>query len=296
MNKHECLNLIIQETQGRELNFPTSATVALRISKELDNPDCSIDTLSRLIKAEPLLAARILAVANSAAFNRSGRMTTDVKASLPVLGFRTIRALTTAIVVRQLAGTSKNTAHSAMAVKLWEHSAYVSALAQLLARRVTHQDAETAFFAGMVHEIGGFYLISRADDYPELLEGDPAEWFGEDLIEDNDKPEAYGTETVSPERRIGRAVMKSLQVPAPVVAAVEILWDGYLAYPPESLGDTLLLADQLAPVRSPLELQKNNPTNNTKPDIDLIIEQETLQAILKDSEDEMRSLAKALQT
>jgi HD-like signal output (HDOD) protein len=296
MNRRETLNHIAQETQGRELNFPTSATVALRVSKELDNPDCSIDTLSRLIKAEPLLAARILAVANSAAFNRSGRATTDVKAALTLLGFRTIRALATAIVVRQLAGTPKNATHRALAIKLWEHSAYVSALAQLLARRVTHQDAETALFAGMVHEIGGFYLISRADEYPELLEGDPADWFGEDFVEDNDKLEADGTEAVSPERKIGRAVLNSLQVPAPVVAAVEILWNGYLAYPPASLGDTLLLADQLAPVSSPLERPKDIPTAETEPNIDLIIEQKTLKAILQDSEDEMRSLARALQT
>lgn len=295
MNRHESLNLIAQETQGRELDFPTSATVALRVRKELDDPECSVDALSRLIKADPLLAARILAVANSATFNRSGRMTTDVKASITLLGFRTIRALATAIVVRQLAGTPKNAAHRALASKLWEHSAHVSSLAQLLARRVTHLDAETAFFAGMVHEIGGFYLISRADEYPQLLEGDLAEWFGEDFVEDSDAPEGSGTLVESPERRIGRAVLKSLQVPAPVVAAVEVLWSGYLNYPPESLGDTLLLANQLAPVRSPLESQQGSPAGEAKPNIDLIIEQKTLQSILKDSEDEMRSLASALQ-
>ena len=66
-------------------------------------------------------------------------------------------------------------------------------------------------------------------------------------MEDDDDDHA-----VSPQREIGRAVLKALSVPAPVVAAVEVLGTGYLAFPPTTLGDALLLADQLAPVKSPL--------------------------------------------
>src|SRR5262249_16913414 len=55
------------------------------------------------------------------------------------------------------------------------------------------------------------------------------------------------------ESRIGLAVLESLAVPAPVVEAVETLWLGHLSLPPATLGDTLLLADQLVTVRSPLD-------------------------------------------
>ena len=94
-------------------------------------------------------------------------------------------------------------------------------------------------FAGLVHEISGFYLLSRAKDFPGLIDGAP-----EDPEDDDD-------DAVSPEREIGRAVLKALSVPAPVVAAVEVLWKGYLTFPPTTLGDALLLADQLAPVNPP---------------------------------------------
>ena len=41
--------------------------------------------------------------------------------------------------------------------------------ARVLARRVTRQNPDAAFFAGIVHEVGSFYLISRAADFPGLL-------------------------------------------------------------------------------------------------------------------------------
>ena len=46
----------------------------------------------------------------------------------------------------------------------------MAALAHVLSRRVSHVDAETAMFAGIVHEVGGFYLLSRAEEFPALLE------------------------------------------------------------------------------------------------------------------------------
>ena len=31
-------------------------------------------------------------------------------------------------------------------------------------------------FAAIVHEVGGFYLLSRADEFPGLLDADPENW------------------------------------------------------------------------------------------------------------------------
>jgi HD-like signal output (HDOD) protein len=67
-------------------------------------------------------------------------------------------------------GMAGTPAHRKLAVRLWEHTAHVAALAQVIARRVTHVNPDTAFFAGIIHEVGGFYLIARAGAYPGLLE------------------------------------------------------------------------------------------------------------------------------
>jgi len=48
-----------------------------------------------------------------------------------------------------------------------EHTAHVASLAHVIARRVTRLDPETALFAGIIHEVGGFYLLSRVKDHPD---------------------------------------------------------------------------------------------------------------------------------
>jgi HD-like signal output (HDOD) protein len=283
MDRSGALRQLVAQAVRGDLTFPTAAAVALRVHEALDDPDCSVEAAARLIQAEPLLAARMVAVANSAAYNRTGRPVTDVRAAVTMLGFRTVRMLVTVMVARQMAGMPKSVADHERAMQLWEHSAHVAAIVRLIALRVTRQDPDTALFAGMVHEIGGFYLLSRANEFPGLLDGELAEWIGDD--EDG---------ATSSEMQIGRAVLAALSAPQSVIAAIEVLWKGYLAYPPVTLGDTLLLADQLAPVKSPMFQKPVKSDAELIATIDFMIEQDTLSHILAESAAEVKSLTDAL--
>ncbi len=132
-------------------------------------------------------------------------------------------------------------------------------------------------FAGIVHEVGGFYLLSRAKDFPGLLDDDFEDW-----IE-------------AGEAEVGRAVLRVLAVPGPVLEALDDYWDGYLEMSPRTLGDTLILCDELAPVTSPLhKLASRKPGDGIKANIDLAIGEETLTGILEESAEEVRSLTAAL--
>ena len=294
MDRRDALRTIAAEAATGEIAFPTNATVALRVQRALDDPDCHIEAAARLVQSEPLLAARVVALANSVAFNRSGRAITEVRIAVQRLGFRMIRALATAVVSRQLAGVSPNPRHRHLADQLWEHTAHVAAIAHLLARRVTKQDPETAIFAGVVHEVGAFYLLSRADEYPCLLEEQapleeaPSENLGDDDDEGDEEANAEGN------GKIGGAVLKMLAVPDKVVEAIDLLWKGYLALPPATLGDTLLLADLLAPVHSPLRQMLVREDEGRHADIDMVIGADTLSNILKESAEEVESMTLAL--
>jgi hypothetical protein len=93
---------------------------------------------------------------------------------------------------------------------------------------------------------------------------------------------------------VGRAVLKRLSAPAAVSEAIESLWAGYLAMPPQSLGDTLLLADQLAPVESPLSQLAGNGREGTEAQIDVALDEQTLGSILEESAADVASLIEAL--
>ncbi|MBI3527931.1 MAG: HDOD domain-containing protein [Betaproteobacteria bacterium] len=290
MERSEAFKNIVADAARGELNFPTSAKVALRVREVLDDPDCALDEAVRLVKAEPLMAARVVALANSMAFNPSGREIADVRAAVNRLGFKAVRAVAAAVATHQLAGTPTGQANRDRATKLWEHTAHVAALAHVIARRVTGQDPETAMFAGIVHEVGGFYLLSRAKDYPGLMDGELTDWLQGDDGEVEGEEEGKGGSEVE----IGRAVLRALSVPRAVVDGIEAMWKGYLVLPPTTLGDTLLLADQLSPVHSPLHEPPLNDCENITANIDLIIGQETLVGILKESAEHMDSLIRAL--
>ncbi|SDI45508.1 HDOD domain-containing protein [Propionivibrio dicarboxylicus] len=278
MDAPSALERIAADAARGDIVFPTHTDIALRVQRQLDDPDCSSESLVKLLAAEPLLSARVLSLANSTAYNPGGRSIADLKNAIARIGYAALRALTASIVVRQMQGMSGNPAHRAIAARLWEHTTHVASLARLLARRVTRQNPDAAFFAGIVHEVGSFYLISRAAAYPGLLEGDHTleAWCGDG------------------EALVGRAVLKALDAPASVADAMEVLWGGYLAMPPSSLGDTLLLANELAPVESPLDALESMSRKGMPVELELLINDETLTSILAESADEVQSLRQAL--
>ena len=277
MNKLQVLGDIAAQAARGELVFPTSVNGALKLLLALADPDCPMDEAIWLVLAEPLLAARTVALANSAAFNRrGGPVITSARAALLRMGYCNVHALAAAMVVRNFGSKIVDPALRAKANQLWQHTAHVAALAHVIARRVTFVDADTALFAGIVHEVSGFYLLSRADQFPGLLDCDGDEWIG------------------AAEEIIRHAVMKRLRIPAPVSAAIEGLNRGLLSMPPESLLDTLLIAKQLAPVASPL---RQAPVEILTPGdsvIDWIIDGATLKSILEESDEEVRSMSAAL--
>ena len=75
MNRLETFGLIAAQAERGEITFPTSVNAVLRLQLALDDPACHLDEAIKLVLGEPQLAARTVALANSAAFNagRTGR-------------------------------------------------------------------------------------------------------------------------------------------------------------------------------------------------------------------------------
>ena len=98
------LQRIAADAQNGEIVFPTHAQIALRVQRLLDDPDCSTDALTRLIGAEPILATRLLTLANSTIYNPAGRRIDDIKIALARIGFAGARAIAAVVVIKQMQG------------------------------------------------------------------------------------------------------------------------------------------------------------------------------------------------
>ncbi|PKO35182.1 MAG: histidine kinase [Betaproteobacteria bacterium HGW-Betaproteobacteria-7] len=277
MESREAIRRLAAAAESGELVFSTHAQVALQVRLALDDPEIHMDKAARLVQAEPMLAARVVGLANSVVYNRSGTSISDVRTGVMRLGLPLIRSLSTALIMRQFAST-QSPEQDDLATRLWEHSTHVAALSQILARRVSRQNPEMALFAGIVHEVGSFYLISRAGDCPDLLgEGVEDAWRN------------------GGEAQIGQAVLRALSVPDEIAAAVRAQWTGNFTIPPTNLADTLYLANCLTPIANPLSPPSADMERSAMLALSTqVMADRSLAEILEESGEELSSLAASL--
>lgn len=277
MNKLEAYGHIAALAIRGDLVFPTSVNAALRVQLALGDPECPIDEAIRLVLAEPQLAAKTVALSNSAMFNRtSGPEVTNVRSAIMRIGYHNLFALAAAMVVRSFGAKITDPEVRAKAEQLWQHTVHVACLGRIIAREVTGANPDTALFASIIHEVGNFYLLSRADEFPGLLDEDPDNW----------QPAS--------EEIITREVLNKLNIPEPVSNAIQNLRDGFLQIPPETLLDTLLLANQLSPIPSPMQPPQRELPPHADSVVDLFIDEEMMARIVAEAERDAAAMNAAL--
>lgn len=150
-----------------EVNFPTCLDAAILVRNTLKDPEVSLDRVAQVIAVEPLIASKLLRLANSVPYNPSGRGISDLKTAIGRLGFEIVRVTSLAVAMDQMLKSRNLAAFDALSKLTWEHSLQVAAIARVLARRIGRINPDEAMLAGMVHDIGIFYLLFRAAEYPQ---------------------------------------------------------------------------------------------------------------------------------
>lgn len=275
----EALQRLSAELESGDIVFPTSIDVSLRIRQALENPDININEVSRLVGAEPVLSAKALRLANSVAYNRSGSEISDVRTAVNRVGTEPIRMLTMSLIVRQMVDARADERLRVLTHDLWQHTIHVSALCYVIARRLSRLNPDAAMFAGLVHEIGQFYLLARASAFPALLQ----------------REEELGGLMFSFSRSVGRAVLESLKVPEQIVAAVDDPAIEGAVVPPRSLADVLFLAESMAVFPNPFSNASGEEAHLLADVVTADIDNETLEAVVAESREELDSIITALQ-
>lgn len=267
---------VVAEARTGRLALPTSVNAALQLQQALADPDCHVEHAIRKVLAEPVLAARSVALANAAVFTRhGGPQVTSARAAVTRVGYRNLYTLASAMVVRQFGARIRDPQLRAKAEQLWRHCASVAALSHVLGRDLTQVDPDTAMFAGVMHEVAGFYLLARADTLPGLLD-DPDQHMG------------------AIHEILSRELLVKLQVPEPVAVAIASLRGGAISIPPAGLRDTLLLAKRLAPQRAPLVWCDDAVLGHTAAVDAYLKGNHVIDTILVESAEEAKSMSNAL--
>ncbi len=166
---------IALDLSRRELKFPTFLDAALRVRLVVSRHDAGSNEVAQAVRGEPLLSARVVSMANSVAVNPSGKSVTDLKSAVLMIGHNSVRSLAASLAIAQIAQAKALEPFADECRQVWEHSMEVGALAFVLARRRGRVDPEEALFAGLVHDLGHFYLLYRATQFPEMMGRDREE-------------------------------------------------------------------------------------------------------------------------
>ncbi|MBV8634288.1 MAG: HDOD domain-containing protein [Burkholderiaceae bacterium] len=170
------LESLTTELSSKDLLFPTSLSVTLKIRQALSDPDVPTERAARLMGAEPVLSAQILRLANSAAYNNGGASTTDLRVAVTRLGFGMVRNVALAVGMKQLVQTKSSAESPALLNGLWNRSIRVAALSFVMARKMTRLHPDTAMIAGLLHDVGKFYILARAHSFTDVFVDQSALW------------------------------------------------------------------------------------------------------------------------
>lgn len=113
---------------------------------------------------------QVIRLANSVALNPSNMVVRDVRQAVVRVGMDPIKALAMVLIMDQLRHSQRHVATRELSNRLWERSVHVAALSYVLTKKLTRLNADEVMFAGIVHDLGRFYLLSRAAEFPALLE------------------------------------------------------------------------------------------------------------------------------
>lgn len=165
----EFVRHLATELSKGAIELPSFPDVAIRVQKVLSNENVSVDRIVRVIGAEPMIAARVLTIANSVAVNPQGKSVTDLRAAVLRSGLDALRSAVIGFAVAQLRRATAFKGIERHLNALWYHSVLVAAIALAIARRGGKVNPDTAMLTGLVHGVGKLYILTRTANHPALF-------------------------------------------------------------------------------------------------------------------------------
>jgi putative nucleotidyltransferase with HDIG domain len=141
-------------------DLPSLPAVVMELLGSIDEENIDMAVLAKKVSSDPALTAKTLRLANSSVFGLQVKATT-IQHAMTFLGFQTTRKLITTAALTGCFPAGRCPGFNDKS--FWRHSIATAACARVLARRVRF-NADYAFTAGLLHDIGRLVLVAR---FPE---------------------------------------------------------------------------------------------------------------------------------
>lgn len=137
--------------------LPGFPRVVSEILATLDDPDSSTETLAHHVEHDPVIAGRLLSLANTAGMRPRSRVgIRDIYTAISLLGTNRVREMA---LVSSIAGFVDDIGAGGISPTFWQHSIAVGVCCQELAQHTAAPtSATTALIGGLLHDIGQLWL------------------------------------------------------------------------------------------------------------------------------------------
>jgi putative nucleotidyltransferase with HDIG domain len=231
--------IILQRLERDSLLIPSMPAIAIQCMGLLDDPNQTFSDVGRLVGRDPVLASRVLRMANSAAFPSKVAVAT-LEQAIVRMGTEGLKLALVNYSMYQ-AFSSKNERIRSSFRGIWEHSLAVALIAKELAERLSGAqppDPAGAYLAGLLHDVGKPVVGAL------LLEA-------EKLISDKQSDLPWISHSVwtrvvnGSHRRVGTALARRWNLPAQISSAIERA-SSYDPSVPVSFANLVCLANAFA--------------------------------------------------
>ena len=196
--------LLAAEVSNGQIDLPAFPEVVARVKNALSRDDVTPVQIAQVVTAEAGLAARLMTMANSAIMNPGGKPITELKSAIVRIGYNNVRTSAVAYAVAKLKQAQEVQAIRQDLEALWREATTTAAVAWAIAKHTAKFNADEALLAGLVHNIGKVYILSRS----QRMAGD-----------------AFKVSDIVAIVRdwhanVGRAILEAWKFPAAIVVAV----------------------------------------------------------------------------
>lgn len=141
-------------------SLPSLSALAVRLVSMASDDQAEMGELAAVIEQDPGLTTRLLRLVNSSAYRRSDQEVTSVGRALALLGLRQVRLMALSLSLRDtLPAKSDDFDYSLY----WRASLHRAVLARRTALALERPDAEEAFVAGLIQEVGLPLLLAAVE-------------------------------------------------------------------------------------------------------------------------------------
>lgn len=160
--------LAAELSQGA-VDIPGFPAIVARVREVLADETASADKVARVVGADPVLAARLLKLANSVAMLGTARPASDLRTAVSRVGLNAVRSTTHAHAVRILSQSDGLKGLEKPLEVLARQTGQMASLCHVIAAKYTRIPADVAMLAGLLHSCGRLYLLARAGKHRGLF-------------------------------------------------------------------------------------------------------------------------------